>query len=234
MRALDASEVLALWEGGAHRHALDRSMLLCAWARPELTDDAIADLPLGSVTVILLRLREACFGTRIQCHVDCEHCGERVALVLLSSDLLQPTTESSREIEVLDLRVRAPSLRDLAAVADETDLDRAARRLLARCCSSAAADAETLPEATFRKLEDALEALDPNADLALDVGCAACGHSGIAQLDVGELLWDEIDAHARALLGEVDALARAYGWTEAEILGLGAARRATYLAMAVG
>jgi hypothetical protein len=32
----------------------------------------------------------------------------------------------------------------------------------------------------------------------------------------------------------VHVLARAYGWTEGEILGLGATRRATYLAMVAG
>jgi hypothetical protein len=234
MRALEASDVLALWERGAHRNVLDRSALLCAWARPELPEHTIADLPLGTVTASLLQLREASFGVRIQCHVDCEHCGERLELVLLSPELLQPMTENPREIEVLGLHVRAPCLRDLAAVANEVDVDRAARQLLARCTLHGAIEVGGLPDEALREVEDALEALDPNADLALDVHCAACGHCGTAQLDAGELLWDEIDARARALLCEVHVLARAYGWTEAEILGLGAARRATYLAMAAG
>ncbi|HEU0217514.1 MAG TPA: hypothetical protein VFQ90_12700 [Stellaceae bacterium] len=226
--------MLSLWEKGANRHALDRSLLLCAWARPDLSDDTIADLPLGTVTASLLRLREASFGTRIDCHVDCEHCGERIALALFSPDLLQPATENGREIEVLSWRARAPSLRDLAAAAGDAGIDRAARRLLAGCGAGDVAEAEAMPEDGFRRVEDALEALDPNADLALDLACAACGRTGIAQLDVGALLWDEIDAHARGLLSEVDALARAYGWTEGEILGLGAVRRGAYLAMVVG
>ena len=238
MRALAASDVLALWERGAQRHALDRSALLCAWARPELPADAIVDLPLGAVTASLLHLREASFGARIHCHVDCQICGERLELDLLTPELLQPMAreESPREVDVPGLRVRAPCLRDLAAVAHEADADLAARQLLARCAlNDSDGDRDglaVLSDATLREVEDALEALDPNADLALDVHCAACGHSGMAQLDAGALLWDEIDARARALLGEVHALARAYGWTEGEILGLGAARRATYLAMA--
>ena len=61
--------------------------------------------------------------------------------------------------------------------------------------------------------------------------CEACGHVGMAQLDVGAVLWDEIDARARTLLGEVHLLAAAYGWTESEILALGAERRASYLSM---
>jgi hypothetical protein len=119
-------------------------------------------------------------------------------------------------------------------VANEPDTDRAARQLLARCVLQGGADAIALPDEMLRELEDALEALDPNADLALDVHCAACGYCGTAQLDAGELLWDEIDARARAILREVHVLARAYGWTEGEILKLGAARRATYLTMVAG
>jgi hypothetical protein len=239
MRALTVSDVVALWEHGAHCHALDRSALLCARARPELPAHAIADLPLGTVTASLLHLREASFGARIQCHVDCERCGERLELALLSTELLQPTPENPSAIDVLGLRVRAPCLRDLAAVANESDVNRAAQQLFARCIlhsaiESGATEVGALPDRALREVEDALEALDPNADLALDVHCAACGHCGTAQLDAGELLWDEIDAHARASLYEVHVLARAYGWTEAEILGLGAARRAAYLAMATG
>jgi hypothetical protein len=67
--------------------------------------------------------------------------------------------------------------------------------------------------------------------LALEVRCEACGQDSSAQLDIGALLWDEIGAHAHALLEEVHALACAYGWSEAETLALSPVRRATYLAM---
>jgi hypothetical protein len=232
MRALTFSDVLALWERGAQCHALDRTALLCAWARPELPAQTIVDLPLGTVSASLLNLREASYGARIQCHVDCQRCGERLELELRCPELLQPMAESLSEIEVRGLRVRAPCLRDLAAVAGEPDVERAAQKLLARCTVQTAVAPGALPHEAMREVEDALEALDPNADLVLDVHCAACGHCGAVQLDAGELLWDEIDAHARGLLYEVHVLARAYGWTEAEILELGAARRAKYLAMA--
>ncbi|MDB5731194.1 MAG: hypothetical protein JWQ03_1089, partial [Variovorax sp.] len=123
MRALGASDLLALWERGAGRHALDRSALLCAWARPDVPAGRIADLPLGAVTASLLRLHEASFGARIPCHVDCERCGERLALALSVPGLLQPEVpeDTARGIDVAGLRVRAPSLRDLAAVVCELD-----------------------------------------------------------------------------------------------------------------
>jgi hypothetical protein len=49
--------------------------------------------------------------------------------------------------------------------------------------------------------------------------------------DIGAFLWEEIAAQARRLLREVHTLARAYGWREADILVMSAARRQAYLEM---
>lgn len=230
---IDASDLLALWERGVSRHALDRSALLCARARPELPVDSIVDLPLGAVNTSLLRLRAAWFGEKICAHADCEHCGERLELAIAIHDLLGSATESlPRVVEANGVRCRPPCLRDLAAVADEPDTEHAARTLLSRCVIDDAQDtASALPMMDLRAIEDALEGADPNADFALDLRCDLCGHSGVAQLDIGELLWDEVDARARALLADVHVLAHAYGWTEREILALGERRRAAYLSM---
>lgn len=231
MRSLGPTDILALWERGARRHALDRSAMLCAWARPDWPAETIADRPLGQVTAALMQLREASFGTCIESHVDCEHCGARLQLLLRTSDLLQADADDTTEIDVAGRWVRPPGLRDLAAVAHELDAEHAARELLARCTLRGGDDAAAISHDALREVEDALEAIDPNADIALDVHCGACGAHSTAQLDAGVLLWDEIDARARALLAEVHTLAGAYGWTEGEILMLGTARRASYLAM---
>ncbi len=247
MQALTGSTLLSLWERGASRHALDRSALLAAAARPDWAAQEIADLPLGAINTSLLRLRSATFGPRIAGHADCRQCGQRLAFTVDTRQLLPPDADGNdndndnddanssdcaapRETVVAGLRLRAPSLRDLASVADQTDARQAARVLLARC--TLAGDLAQIDDAALRQVEDALDALDPQADLVLALQCVACGHAGGgAQLDPGALLWDEIDAHARLLLGEVHRLASAYGWSEAEILALGPARRSAYLAM---
>jgi hypothetical protein len=236
MRALGPADLLELWETCLGMHPLDRSALLCAWARPHLPADGIADLPLGTVTETLLELRAVSFGARIASHVDCPHCGERLALSLETDQLLgvSPRAEVSPTVEVASSWVRALGLRDLAAVAHERDPERAARLLFKRCVRDRGDTAEIIPNPDLRAVEDALEALDPNADLALAARCECCGEDLTVALDPGVLLWDEVDARARALLGEVHLLARAYGWTEGEILGLGAARRAAYLGLVNG
>lgn len=237
MRVLGAAELLSLWERGTPRHALDRAALLAATACPDRPADTVADLPLGAVGASLLRLRAANFGQRIAAHADCRHCGERLAFTLDVAELLHgappddaadttlPTTT------IAGLRVRAPSLRDLAAVVDLTPED-AADALLARC--TLAGQAAALDGAARAQVDEALETLDPQADLAFTLNCVACGQQDTAQLDTAALLWDEIMARAGALMNEVHSLAGAYGWSEAQILALPAVRRAHYLALVEG
>ena len=232
MQALVGSELLALWERGIARHALDRSALLAAAARPDWPTDRVVDQPLGAVNVSLLRLREACFGPHIDGHVDCPSCGQRLSFELDTRTLLQGLDDGTPrclDTEVAGLRMRPPSLRDLAAAANEPDVDRAARLLLDRC--TLAGDCAQLDEFALARVSDALEQLDPQGDLSLALQCPDCGHVGSAQLDPGALLWDELEAGALALLADVHRLACAYGWTENQVLALGPARRARYLAM---
>src|SRR5437764_15286395 len=102
MRGLDASDLLVLWERGAMRHALDRSALLAAFARPDLPPEAVTDLPLGEITASLLSLREASFGARIRGHVDCEYCGQRLELTLDARDLLQALSHDEGGAHVVE------------------------------------------------------------------------------------------------------------------------------------
>lgn len=230
MQALAAADLLALWERGLARHALDRSALLAAAARPDWPAETVVDRPLGAVNASLLRLRAASFGPRIDGHVDCPGCGQRLAFALDTRVLLHGADDATAdEAEVAGLRLRPPCLRDLAAVAAEADAARAAHALLARC--TLAGDAARLDEEVLARVEAALERLDPQADITLALACTDCGHASQAQLDPGSLLWDELEARAHALLAEVHRLACAYGWTEEQVLALGPARRARYLAM---
>src|SRR5690606_9848178 len=121
-----------------------------------------------------------------------------------------------------------------------SDVGEARATLLTRCVLSAAdpdgraVEPGALPGSVARAVSEAMAALDPQAELLLDLVCPECGHTWQSQLDIANVLWAEIRAQARRLLLEVDQLARAYGWTEDEILRLSAARRATYLELVAG
>lgn len=234
MRPPSETEVLALWERGLGRHPIDRALLLCAYARPDIPASRLADLPLGTLNAALLSLREASFGPRFDAYVDCERCGGRLELALDTGQLLAGAGDGGplpAAIEIAGCRFRAPSSRDLAAVAGERDPEAAVLKFLDRCRVEGATGNLAGNAVSPDAFEAALETLDPLADLALALACEDCGHRWTAGLDIGALLWEEIEARARALLAEVHRLARAYGWTEPEILALSPRRRAAYLDM---
>ena len=73
------------------------------------------------------------------------------------------------------------------------------------------------------------EIYDPQVEIRFRMQCPACSHSWTALFDILSFFWAEIDAQARRLLDVVHLLARAYGWSEAEIRDLSTARKNYYL-----
>lgn len=227
------AQLLTLWEQGVGRHPIDRALLLGTWARPDLPPSKLPDLPLGTLNRALLRFRESCFGSHISACADCECCGTRLELVLDTGQLLADTHghDTLTEFEISGARFRIPCSRDLAAVAMEQDINMAALKLLQQCRLSDSAETGIDLASMLPEVEVAMETLDPAADISLSLACEDCGQHSSTNLDIGALLWNEIDVHARTLLAEVHRLARAYGWTEPEILALSPQRRAAYLDM---
>jgi hypothetical protein len=234
MQTLGEAQLLALWERGLARHPIDRALLLCAWARPDMPLSQLPDLPLGTVNRALLRLRETCFGSRISAFVDCEQCGEPMEISLDIRQLLADDgeMEAATEFQIAHLRFRVPTSRDLAAISGELDIETAAVRLLEKCCLTHPRNVDESFANILAEAEAAMEAIDTAADINLALTCEDCGHNWLSDFNIGALLWEEMDARARALLAEVHSLARAYGWTEPEILALSPQRRAAYLEMA--
>src|SRR5438876_935260 len=71
------------------------------------------------------------------------------------------------------------------------------------------------------------------ADVSVALACPACEERWTSLLDLPSYLWTELGAEARRLLADVDALARAYGWSEDVVLALPARRRRAYLELAL-
>lgn len=235
MHPLTASSILLARERGRARHPIDRALLLFALSEPDVAVDSLADEPLGRRNSALIRLRRATFGSRLRAYLDCPACGERQEIELDATELLAmgaPSSDGQDCISVEGRGFRLPTSRDLASIAAETDVDQAASKLLERCALDGIAtpqDSDPPPASSIDLIATALEQADPLADLALGVVCDSCGHTCTVPFDIAAFLWEEIEARARGLLDEVHLLARAYGWSEAEILTLSEARRSAYL-----
>lgn len=230
MRALRATHLLDIWERGVGRHPVDRALVILAFASPDQCWEELCSLPVGERNRLLLAVRSASFGARMDIVSACPACGESVEF-----DFTPPLQDFERsgagphEVELEGggrVRLRLPDSRDLAAVA-RLDQPELARDLLARRCVLEPEGMD--PRRAGEVLAWAVETLDPLASIAFPVRCPSCDQPWRATLDPVDYLWRELEQRVGALVREVHTLARAYGWTEAQVLDLSPARRRLYL-----
>jgi hypothetical protein len=248
MRALSTSEQLRVWERGRRQTSARRCLLLLAAASPDLSPDELAQLSIGQRDARLLTLREWMFGTRIESVVACPKCSERLELIFDVADIRAgseaenspPGATYLLQFDGYEVRFRPPNSADLEAIVKCQTADAARARLLERCAleikrgaakSKTKRSANQLPPKVADALVKKMAQVDPQANVQLSLTCPACRHAWAAAFDVASFLWSEISNWAQRILREVHVIASAYGWREADILEMSAARREFYLEM---
>jgi len=238
MRTLSASEIISTWEQGHGLHPVDQALLLLSAACPSLPAEQLAALAIGQRDACLLRLRESMFGPSATSTARCPRCSESLEFTVRTADLVAVARNPNGACELfqdgLALKYRLPDSVDLKAIAACPDVDAARDVLRDRCILEVVREGQAVASDTLSEQETALLAshmaqCDPLADITLDLKCAICGETWSVTFDIASFLWQELDATARRLLGEVHTLARFYGWSETEILGLSSVRRSYYL-----
>ena len=234
------AQLLQVWERGGDPSAAAHGLLLLGCCcDDEGSADALAALPLGRRDARLLELRERLFGTAIDVVTTCPQCEATVEATFRGDDLRLPQAEaaaSTLEHAAHGIRVqfRLPDSRDLLALENCGGAEAARARLLERCVLDArsgnpARDPCSLPHELQAELAQAMAQADPQADLQLAFRCPDCNHAWQPLFDIARFLWQELHAWALHMLREVDMLAQAYHWAEADILALSPRRRQAYL-----
>jgi hypothetical protein len=226
------ARLLELVEEGRDRHPLDRALLALGAADPSAGWDELAALPVGRRDARLLELRERLFGRRLRFACNCPGCGEKMEADADARELRgrdDATVASEHELREggATIRFRLPDSRDLAAVLRLPD-EAAGEALLSRCVLAKEQVEELSPELLAR-LDREMAAADAQAEITLNLTCPLCGRSWSELFDPGGYLWTELEVEALRLIGEVHALALAYGWREDDILRLSPKRRRSYL-----
>lgn len=243
MRNLAAADVLNIWERGLNESPLHRTMIMLAAALPELSGDDIAQLSIGKRDDYLMLLRERLFGSRLVNTAVCPSCSELMEWDNRISDMRSPSHPESRGREIHTLKLedyrlefRLPNSADIASLGDIDTAEIAAKELLNRCVTGVTVDGgdsdiEELPEHVVVALGERIEMLDPQAEIRISLDCPNCQHNWTVLFDVAGFLWTEINAWAERMLKTVHTLARAYCWTEKDILELSPIRRQLYLGL---
>ncbi len=240
MYRLSPEDLLQAWESGHQRHLVDRALLLLALADPAASPSDLSALSIGQRNSRLLALRRNTFGPWAECFATCPECEAALEFTLDLTTLpsSEPVQSSGHlTTDGLELDFRLPISKDLAAIAPQTDVALARQQLIERCILQATrADQPVaindLPESSVLALANAILDLDPPTEIQFELDCAECSHTWEALFDIAAFLWTEVETQVKRLLHEVHTLARAYGWSEADILSLSAMRRNFYLELA--
>jgi len=241
MHTLSPAMTLDVWEQGANLHPLDRALLVLGHCCPEQNYETLQDLSLGQRDCLLFEIYRASFGDALAAFTQCPACHERLEFSLSCSAFLDngaarqlPT--KAVEIDGILFSLRAPTSRDAAAATASASVKAAKNVLLNRCATPTSVinvPIDKLPEPTQAAIAAQIALLDPQAELLVELTCPACSSAWQGIFEVIDFLWAEIRTRARCLLQEIDALARAYGWREADILAMSDARRGLYVQMAL-
>lgn len=242
MYPLAAQEILYIWEQGLHQHPVERALTILRVALPTVVSEELLMLSIGQRDTYLLALREATFGPELAGFAECPACRERLEFPLDMADIPPlPDIQAGEEaqqvtVDGYELHFRLPDSRDLIAIARQHDIAEARHMLVQRCIVQAAHDgtalpASKLPDKVVEGLAEHLACRDPQAEIWINLSCPACGHQWAVLFDIVSFFWSQLCGQARRLLRDVHTLARAYGWREADILSLSAARRQCYLEM---
>lgn len=231
--------LLRVWDESRGMHPIRRALHLLDATAPEVGRQAWLDAPVGRRDECLLDLHDMLFGEALDTVTRCPQCAEMLESSFRTPDIRSRATPASRpmlQFEAHDCCIgyRLPSSADLLAIGTVDDAATASRELLRRCVVHASIageplDASRLPATLVAELCVQMAREDPSADIRISLTCPACRHAWDACFDIVPYLWSALDDWAQRVLADVHLLARAYGWSERDILCLSPARRHHYL-----
>lgn len=232
---LDAATLIDLADHATLHSVAQWSVAVLLAGFPGMTRDQALALPLGTRDRLVMQLRAARFGPRIDAQPVCADCGAPFELILRAEDIglgrdAPEAAPDPRPVKVdgRQVTLRPVTLADLLAVETVADPARAASLLAARVGGPEAPD---LPP---QALDEALEALDPAADIWLASDCPECAAPQRIAFDPVHFMVREIGYLARQLMRDVADIARVFKWSERDILALPEMRREFYLHEALG
>lgn len=240
MNNLKEARFLGIWERGAGRALAELGLIMLAEACPDLSLSALADVPVGQRDALIFRLREKSFGPKIVGISTCPACQEKIELTINVADILEQQPCNDRPETMMlyhkgyEVKFRLPNSRDLLFATATGNVKSAYHCLVERCVLDSSREKESisaleLPSEIIDMMAERMGQSDPIADVQMKIKCSSCGHQWLQTFDIIWFFGKEIDSWAHRIIREIDGLASAYGWSEAEILSLSSWRRQHYL-----
>lgn len=198
----------------------------------------VRDLSVADRQYLVRRLATLLGRDGLWLTATCGACGHAFDFHVLQSGLPVKQAAGEGPVAVADTslgrcRIRLATGADQEVIAGIEDEDEAVRALVARCLLSLGDEEASFDEPPafteddLARIDEALEEVAPEVALRARGRCPECREPNEVWLDP----YHALDRPGGALFREVHALATAYHWSEAEILGLARSRRRIYLGL---
>lgn len=224
-----------------------------------VSNDIVRGLLIADRHYLVLKLREATFGDRVQATVQCpwEACRKKVDIDFPLHDIpvresaekgplytraLSPAAalSSERGEQYREVAFRLPNSEDQETIAQivEENEAQALALLLARCIRRLGSLQDPGPEVIQRlsplarvEIERHMEDAAPHVDLTLAAQCLECEREFAVPFDLPGFFLAECKTSRELLYREVHYLAYHYHWSEHDIMSLPREKRRKYIAL---
>jgi hypothetical protein len=242
MKRPGAFELLAIWESTQHLSLLERSLYLLSVVY-ETDTGTIAKLSIGDRDAGLLRFRKKIFGSRLINMAYCPGCGKPVEWETTVDEILLQDIIPDAGMKVFKLEsegytidFRLPNSDDIMTAMASGNRQVDVSSFISSCILHIDHLQKNdltpaLPQKVIEDISLRMSEADPQAEISMVLNCPDCKNEWRASFNILSYLWLEIESWAKRILKEVAMLARAFGWSEKEILSLSPQRRQYYLGL---
>jgi hypothetical protein len=180
---------------------------------------------------LLAAIYRNAFGDRISSTARCRFCDALFDLMFSVSDLAQTINQDQPRVDrasdgsftgLAGIRFRLPTGEDELAVATMSPED-AEIELMSRCVHM------PCDPSKWGEVQEVMQEVAPVLDLDLKAKCPECGRQQDVHFDVQSYLLQSLRNERMQLAKEIHRIARAYGWSLQEILGLRRSQRRNFV-----
>jgi len=242
---VSTAQLMQLWESARAAPSCQFGVVILRFAAPELSEEQLLNMSTGARDGLLLRVRLQWFGPLVQSSTPCTSCKLPIEADLDLQQFTPPLTLKApysecsykgKTIRVRGLRVKDEieyATRGLSgAKATSFILD----KVIAKQCfdrQNVLKEIENDP-AFFKQIEEHMEIADPWATVWLNLACQECKAEHSLLFDIKDILYNDLQNWFAEIMEQIHILARAYGWSEQEILSLSSQRRLWYCRRVTG
>ncbi|CAH8296342.1 hypothetical protein EV196_11157 [Mariniflexile fucanivorans] len=230
---MNTSSILEVWDYCVGKNQTIKGAALASLVLNEANHSNIFNWSIEKRDVALFHVRKMLFGNRFNNIAHCPKCKQAVEWDFYFHQMEIPILIDTPDN--IEIPIDIPNYHIMVRLPNSDDLICKEEIQIIRKCILNLKD---FPEGTFnQKIPDDLLMQINNkfnktckaSNISYHLNCTECKHEWDVVFDISTYLWKEIDQWAKSFLRQICLLAKAFGWSELDIINMSENRRNHYL-----